>query len=238
MDITDAQLQPAQLLGADGRSDPVRGAWIAALQTALVKASTEEDFRSTLAFHHLVKEAEAFAAGLPDVAAQLHADDPKLYARNIWADWLCGDHPAVHRRRVLGEFADGDADAARRFLGSAKVLGEGVDTKNRDSVYFADVRGSMPDLVQAVGRALRIQPGEGKVASLMVPIPLGPGETADTMLTSKAHGGLAKLLEALRAARHPHRGSASRTTDAKLLLAGRFQGIGCAHEMWEPKVRL
>lgn len=85
------------------------------------------------------------------------------------------------------------------FLGSVKVLGEGVDTKNCDSVYWADVRGSMPDLVQAVGRALRMQPGEGKVASLVVPILLGPGETADNMLTSRAYGGLAKLLEALRA---------------------------------------
>ncbi|WP_412180995.1 Helicase associated domain protein [Streptomyces goshikiensis] len=85
------------------------------------------------------------------------------------------------------------------FLGSVKVLGEGVDTKNCDSVYWADVRGSMPDLVQAVGRALRMQPGGGKVASLVVPILLGPGETADNMLTSRAYGGLAKLLEALRA---------------------------------------
>ncbi|MFI6063445.1 Helicase associated domain protein [Streptomyces sp. NPDC051286] len=66
-------------------------------------------------------------------------------------------------------------------------------------MYWADVRGSMPDLVQAVGRALRMQPGEGKTASLVVPILLEPGETADNMLTSRAYGGLAKLLEALRA---------------------------------------
>ncbi|CAM5565791.1 Superfamily II DNA or RNA helicase OS=Streptomyces violarus OX=67380 GN=FHS41_007483 PE=4 SV=1 [Streptomyces violarus] len=33
----------------------------------------------------------------------------------------------------------------------------------------------------------------------MVPVLLGPGETADNMLTSRAFGGLAKLLEALRA---------------------------------------
>jgi hypothetical protein len=66
-------------------------------------------------------------------------------------------------------------------------------------VYFADVRGSMPDLVQAVGRALRMQPGEGKTASLVVPVLLAPGETPDSMLTSRAYGGLAKLLEALRA---------------------------------------
>ncbi|MFE0192969.1 Helicase associated domain protein [Streptomyces sp. NPDC058989] len=203
VDITDTQFQAALLLGAEGRSDRVRGARLAALQAALVKASAEENFRRTLVFHHVVKEAEAFAAGLPDVAAQLHAADPELYPRTIWADWLCGEHKPNHRRRVLGEFADGIATdgtvVEKGFLGSVKVLGEGVDTKNCDSVYWADVRGSMPDLVQAVGRALRMEPGEGKVASLVVPVLLGPGETADNMLTSRAFGGLAKLLEALRA---------------------------------------
>ncbi|MGW3660848.1 Helicase associated domain protein [Streptomyces sp. NPDC005151] len=203
VDVTDTQFQAAQLLGAEGRSDEVRGARLAALQTALVKASAEEGFRRTLVFHHVVKEAEAFAAGLPDVAAQLHDSDPELYPATIWADWLCGEHKPLHRRRVLGEFADGIATdgtvVEKGYLGSVKVLGEGVDTKNCDSVYWADVRGSMPDLVQAVGRALRMQPGEGKMASLVVPILLGPGETADNMLTSRAFGGLAKLLEALRA---------------------------------------
>lgn len=203
VDVTDTALQAAQLLGAEGRSAEVRGARLAALQTALVKASAEESFRRTLVFHHVVKEAEAFAAGLPDVAAQLHASDPALYPKTIWADWLCGDHKPLHRRRLLGEFAAGIATdgtvVEKCFLCSVKVLGEGVDTKNCDSVYWADVRGSMPDLVQAVGRALRMQPGEGKMASLVVPVLLGPGETADNMLTSRAYGGLAKLLEALRA---------------------------------------
>ncbi|GGU68160.1 helicase [Streptomyces lavendofoliae] len=203
VDVTDTALQAAQLLGAEGRSAEVRGARLAALQTALVKASAEEGFRRTLVFHHVVREAEAFAAGLPDVAAQLHASDPELYPKTIWADWLCGDHKPLHRRRLLGEFAAGVATdgtvVEKCFLSSVKVLGEGVDTKNCDSVYWADVRGSMPDLVQAVGRALRMQPGEGKMASLVVPVLLGPGETADNMLTSRAFGGLAKLLEALRA---------------------------------------
>ncbi|MFH9590115.1 Helicase associated domain protein [Streptomyces luteogriseus] len=203
VDITDTQLQAAQLLGVQGRSDEVRGARLAALQTALLKASADESFRRTLVFHHVVKEAEAFAAGLPGVAAQLHATDLELYPKTIWADWLCGDHKPNHRRRVLEEFAAGVATdgtvVEKGFLGSVKVLGEGVDTKNCDSVYFADVRGSMPDLVQAVGRALRMQPGDGKVASLVVPVLLGPGETPDNMLTSRAYGGLAKLLEALRA---------------------------------------
>ncbi len=203
VDVTDTALQAAQLLGAEGRSAEVRGARLAALQTALVKAAAEENFRRTLVFHHQIREAEAFAAGLPDIAAQLHAADPELYPKTIWANWLCGEHKPLHRRRLLGEFAAGIATdgtvVEKCFLCSVKVLGEGVDTKNCDSVYWADVRGSMPDLVQAVGRALRMQPGEGKVASLVVPVLLGPGETADNMLTSRAFGGLAKLLEALRA---------------------------------------
>ncbi|MDX3351536.1 MULTISPECIES: DEAD/DEAH box helicase [Streptomyces] len=203
VDITDTQLQAAQLLGVEGRSEQMRGARLAALQTALVKASAEEGFRRTLVFHHMVKEAEAFAVGLPDVAKRLHAADPELYPKTIWVDWLCGEHKPLHRRRVLGEFADGIATdgtvVEKTFLSSVRILGEGIDTRHCDSVYFADVRGSMPDLVQAVGRALRMQPGEGKIASLVVPVLLGPGETADNMLTSRAYGGLAKLLEALRA---------------------------------------
>lgn len=206
VDVTDTALQAARLLGVEGRTDQVRGARLAALQTALVKAAGEEGFRRTLVFHHLVKEAEAFAAGLPGVAARLRSEDPGRYPGAVWADWLCGEHRPLHRRRVLADFvagghptdgAGGGADKA--FLSSVRVLGEGIDTKHCDSVYFADVRGSMPDLVQAVGRALRMRPGEGKVASLVVPVLLGPGETPDSMLTSRAYAGLARLLEALRA---------------------------------------
>lgn len=201
VDVSDPAFQSAVLLGPEGRSDAVRGARLAALQAALVKAAADQGFRRTLVFHHLTKEAEAFAAGLPAVAARLRrasrTRSPE-YPREVWADWLCGQHPAPHRRRVLEAFADGRV-ADKAFLGSVRVLGEGVDTKECDSVFWADLRGSMPDLVQAVGRALRIRPGEGKVASLVVPVLLGPGETPDSMLTSRAYGDLARLLEALRA---------------------------------------
>ncbi|MFJ7154023.1 Helicase associated domain protein [Streptomyces sp. NPDC101118] len=219
VDVTDPAFQAALLLGADARSDAVRGARLAALQTAAVKAAAEEGLSRTLVFHHLTKEAEAFAAGLPRVAGRLRAagggEEARggrkgrggraaagrraaagpSYPREVWADWLCGEHRPLHRQRVLREFSG----AGNAFLSSVRVLGEGVDTRACDSVFWADLRGSMPDLVQAVGRALRIRPGEGKVASLVVPVLLGPGETPDTMLTSKAYGDLARLLEALRA---------------------------------------
>ncbi|MFC7795385.1 hypothetical protein [Streptomyces cinereoruber] len=139
VDVTDTQLQAVQLLGAQSRSEEVRGARLAALQTALMKASAEENLRRTLVFHGVIKEAEAFAVGLPGVAGQLHDADPELYPRTIWVDWLCGDHKPLYRRRVLTEFEDGiDEDGnvvEKAFLSSVKVLGEGVDTRRCNSVY-------------------------------------------------------------------------------------------------------
>ncbi|QQM38063.1 Helicase associated domain protein [Streptomyces liliifuscus] len=201
----------AALTSQDTSSPAVRGARLAAVQAGLMRAAVEERFRRVLAFHSRIGEAEAMAAGVPAVAARLAEDDPGTFpaAELVWANWLYGEHSPIHRRRVLEEFAsdflgaatsgDRDIPAVLRVLSSVRVLGEGVDTAECDAVLFADARGSMVDIVQMVGRALRMQPGAGKLATLIVPVFLGPDEDPDDMLTSDAYSTLTKVLEALRA---------------------------------------
>lgn len=177
---------------------------LAALQTAVLKTAAEHRLRRVLTFHHRTSEAEAFAGGLGRVAAALWEADAGSFAEPeaVWADWLCGEHRAVHRRQVLETFSAGvveDAVMELCVLSSARVLGEGVDTAACDAVVFVDARGSTPDVVQAVGRALRMHPGEGKVASLVVPVFLEPGEEPDEMLASRSYTHLVKVLTALRA---------------------------------------
>ncbi|MBT2386546.1 DEAD/DEAH box helicase [Streptomyces sp. ISL-11] len=207
VDIADPELHEARQAAGPG-SDVARGARLAALQTGVLTAATQENLRKVLAFHSKVSEAEAMAAGVVDVATRLREEDPRRFPQpeRVWADWLYGEHSPGHRRAVLTEFASDVIDdgqglrpAALRVLSSVKVLGEGVDTANCDAVAFCDARGSMVDIVQMVGRALRMKPGEGKIASLIVPVFLAPGESPDEMLTSEAYGALAKILEALRA---------------------------------------
>ncbi|MFI5756824.1 Helicase associated domain protein [Streptomyces sp. NPDC051569] len=205
VDIEDPQLQTVQLVGGAARTDAVRGARLAALQTAVLKTAAEQRLKRLLTFHYRTSEAEAFASGLSAVAKSLWESDGQTYPEPgvLWADWLYGEHKAQHRRRVLEEFAAGvtveGVVKERCVLASVRVLGEGVDTKNCDAVVFADVRGSTVDIVQAVGRALRMQPGEGKTASLVVPVFLGRDEEPDDMLASRAYGELVKVLTALRA---------------------------------------
>ncbi|WP_394427439.1 DEAD/DEAH box helicase [Streptomyces sp. SGAir0957] len=225
VDIRDPEYGHRAQLGSG--TERVRGARLAALQAGVLTAAARENLRKLLTFHSRVAEAEAMAAGIGEVATRLWEEDPRTYPdpKRVWSSWLHGEHPPAHRRAVLEEFAsdviehqeagavprqggrggrDGGGGmemlpAALRLLSSVKVLGEGVDTANCDSVAFCDVRGSMVDIVQMVGRALRMQPGQGKIASLVVPVFLGPDEDADNLLTSPAYGALAKVLEALRA---------------------------------------
>ncbi|RAJ67261.1 MULTISPECIES: DEAD/DEAH box helicase, partial [unclassified Streptomyces] len=208
VEIEDEELYQA-VQDAPLGTDPVRGARLAALQTGLLTAAADEKLRRILTFHSRVFEAEAMAAGVPAVAEQLHADDPGRFPApdRVWAQWLYGEHAPGHRQAVLREFASDflsrergrDVRAAVRVLASVKVLGEGVDTARCDAVAFMDTRGSMVDIVQMVGRALRIRPGEGKLATLVVPIFMRPGENPSEMLTSEAYSSLGKLLSALRA---------------------------------------
>jgi hypothetical protein len=68
-----------------------------------------------------------------------------------------------------------------------------------DSVALLDPKGAPHDIVQAIGRALRQKPGQGKLASLIVPVFLHPEERPEDMFTSGSYRPLVKVLEGLRA---------------------------------------
>ncbi|MDT0615960.1 DEAD/DEAH box helicase [Streptomyces lancefieldiae] len=124
----------------------------------------------------------------------------------VWSAWLCGDHLVSERREVLHQFANGIDAAGRRvhraFLASVRVLGEGVDITGErgvDSICFADTRGSQVELVQNIGRALRLnRDGSTKVARIIVPVFLEPGEDPTDMVASASFRPLVAVLQGLR----------------------------------------
>lgn len=124
----------------------------------------------------------------------------------VWSAWLCGDHLVAERREALRQFADGlDADnkrVHRAFLASVRVLGEGVDitgARGVEAICFADTRGSQVEIVQNIGRALRPNPdGTAKIARIIVPVFLQPGENPDDMVASASFRPLTAVLQGLR----------------------------------------
>ncbi|WP_393096703.1 Helicase associated domain protein [Streptomyces sp. LN325] len=196
LELQDPVVTPERLMGEERGSEEVRGQRLGALQAALLHTMAQHRLQTCITFHHRTIEAQAYAEGLERVAAKLHADRPETYPARVWADWLCGEHVPVHRREVLGSFG---STARRAVLSNCRVLGEGVDIRAVDSVALLDPKGAPHDIVQAIGRALRQKPGEGKLASLIVPVFLQPGEQPEDMFTSGSYRPLVKVLEGLRA---------------------------------------
>ncbi|MGW3115449.1 Helicase associated domain protein [Streptomyces sp. NPDC001091] len=124
----------------------------------------------------------------------------------VWSAWLCGDHLVTERREVIRQFANGIDAAGRRvhraFLASVRVLGEGVDITGErgvEAVCFADTRGSQVEIVQNIGRALRLnKDGSAKVARIIVPVFLEPGEDPTDMVASASFKPLVAVLQGLR----------------------------------------
>ncbi|MFF4139041.1 Helicase associated domain protein [Streptomyces mirabilis] len=196
LELQDPLVTPERLMGEDRHTEEVRGQRLGALQAALLHTMSQHGLQTCITFHHRTIEAQAYAEGLERVAAKLHADQPETYPAWIWADWLCGEHVPAHRRGVLGSFG---TTARRAILSNCRVLGEGVDIRAVDSVALLDPKGAPHDIVQAIGRALRQKPGQGKLASLIVPVFLQPGEKPEDMFTSGSYRPLVKVLEGLRA---------------------------------------
>ncbi|MFC0602336.1 DEAD/DEAH box helicase [Streptomyces palmae] len=196
LELQDPVVTPERLMGEDRHTEEVRGQRLGALQAALLHTMAQHNLQTCITFHHRTIEAAAYAEGLERVAKRLHADRPEKYPSEIWADWLCGEHVPERRRDVLGKFG---TTARRAVLSNCRVLGEGVDIRAVDSVALLDPKGAPHDIVQAIGRALRQKPGEGKLASLIVPVFLQPGEQPEDMFTSGSYRPLVKVLEGLRA---------------------------------------
>ncbi len=145
--------------------------------------------------------ASSIGAELYELEAGRHVPPER-----VWSAWLCGDHLVTERREALRQFANGiDAEGRRvhrAFLASCRVLGEGVDITGErgvEAICFADTRGSQVEIVQNIGRALRLnQDGSTKVARIIVPVFLEPGEDPTDMVASASYAGLVAVLQGLR----------------------------------------
>ncbi|MEE1928777.1 Helicase associated domain protein [Streptomyces sp. TRM 70351] len=222
---------PDPILGLS--EDALRGRRMALLQAALLEHAAQQNLHTTMVFHQRVEEAAAFAEQMPRTAAELYTAeasaaalaeaeelpaasiDAELYELDdgrhvppdqVWADWLCGDHPIAHRREVIHRFAGGINAQNRRvhraFLSSVRALGVGVDItglRGVEAVCIVGSRRSQVDIVQNIGRALRPNPdGRAKTARIIIPVFLQPGEDPKDMIASASYQPLVDILQALR----------------------------------------
>lgn len=157
---------------------------------ALVDAVRRHRVTRILTFHNRVAAARRFAARVQAIG---DVDGVPLHATAV-----DGTMPTAQIRRSLGRLAEPAAHARITVVASAKVLREGVDVPAVDAVLFADPRSSNVEIVQAVGRALRLHPGKQR-GTIVVPLPLTPDQDDDEQLAASSFGHIWRVLRGLRA---------------------------------------
>ncbi|MFF5265126.1 Helicase associated domain protein [Actinomadura viridis] len=192
--VTDPQLHRLLSPSADsaGQEPDLR---LLGVQVAVLRAAARHGLTRILTYHSRVAAARQVASQLGEVNALLPAQEQ---ATGLWARWIAGTQSVAVRRAILSEYRRHDP-AGVAVLANARVLGEGVDIPAVDAVAFADPKTSIIDSVQAVGRALRTGGRTDKVATIIVPVFVGPDADPENVLDGSAYRPLWMTLRALRA---------------------------------------
>jgi len=94
-------------------------------------------------------------------------NETKMDSKDIFIGCLSGSDNMAKRRSAVKQFEN----ARIGIISSAKIFNEGVDIKSCDAVLFADIKNSIIDIVQCIGRCLRKfikQPN--KIGHILIPL--------------------------------------------------------------------
>nr|WP_279221976.1 type ISP restriction/modification enzyme [Actinomyces wuliandei] len=130
-----------------------------------------------------------------------------IMERNRLLGWLSGEGVAepgassgTGRSQDNGG-GEGDADGAVscRVLSNARCLSEGVDVPALDAVMFLSPRKSQVDIVQSVGRVMRLAPGK-RYGYIILPVAIPTGMAPEDVLADNDTFRVVwEVLQALRA---------------------------------------
>jgi predicted helicase len=156
----------------------------AANHIALNKVMAEYHAKHAITFHSTINNAKAFKK---DHAAISGFDGQVVHVN--------GEQSASERLGTMNTFkASQDA-----IMTNARCLTEGIDVPNIDLVMFCDPKKSKIDIVQAAGRAMRIDKNNpDKQAVILLPVYFKDVQTMDSEIDESVFKDVKAILNALQ----------------------------------------
>ncbi len=165
-----------------------------AAQIGLFKAMKDYDLKRIISFHSRIKRAEIFAT---DIQNSIDFISKKQRPKGkIWTDFVSGKMSAHKRKTKLDQLKD-LSQGERGLLSNARCLSEGVDVPALDGVAFIDPKGSQVDIIQAVGRAIRLSQ-EKSVGTIFLPVFIQHGDDVESSILSSNFKPVWNVLNALK----------------------------------------
>ena len=163
-------------------------------QIGLLKAIKDWNLRRLISFHGRVKRAREFSEDIIQVGEWL--DDAHRPSSKLWAEYVSGEMPTIARRQKLKRLKDVGKDEIG-LLSNARCLSEGVDVPALDGVAFIDPRSSEIDIIQSVGRAIRLSENK-TMGTIVIPVFIEQTDNAKEALEASDFKPIWDVLEALK----------------------------------------
>ncbi len=177
-----SQLTQNNLFVTDDKESNVMEAGMVASLIALQKSMDEYGIHHTVSFHSSVNRAKKFK--------ELN-EKYRVNIESLQTFHVSGKTPTATRSAQIDLFAKSN----KALITNARCLTEGVDVPGIDAVLFADPKQSTVDIVQAVGRALRVS--EGKTFGYIIVPVIVEGNNLDNFESTESYQSILKIIRAL-----------------------------------------
>ncbi len=174
------------------------GCWHALSKRGPQFEGDNHPMRRAVAFSSTIKQSKAFTDAFPEIANEALEERAHRNAVKIEAQHVDGKTNVKVRSEAVAWLEEPPGQGVCRVLSNAKCLTEGVDVPALDAVLFLQPRKSIVDVVQAVGRVMRLAPDkEFGYVVLPVAIPAGVAPE-DALRNQKDYQVVWQVLQALR----------------------------------------
>ncbi len=164
---------------------------------------------------NLRASSKQYARYFNDVVSRYKEKEKAFLKKHFGREWNEDTYNSAHRLTVESRHIDGSMNATDkeelltwlkeepedhvcRILFNVRCLSEGVDVPSLDAVIFLAPRRSPVDVVQTVGRVMRIAPGK-KRGYVILPIAVPSGAAPDLILNNNREFGVVwEILNALK----------------------------------------
>jgi predicted helicase len=157
-----------------------------------------QPMRRAVAFSRTIKDSKRFVQQFHDIVEAYKDDHPDLDVLDVETDHVDGSFDAL-RRNALLEWLKEEHSGGARILSNARCLSEGVDVPALDAIMFLNPRNSQIDVVQSVGRVMRLAPDK-RFGYIILPIGIPANKTPeDALKDNEKYKVVWQVLQALRA---------------------------------------
>ncbi|GGA87317.1 helicase [Flavobacterium palustre] len=168
----------------------------------LVKSSDPNPMRRAVAFCSTIVTSQTITDTFNDVSDTYIDSLPKEFRDktvSVASKHIDGSMSATQRNELLGWLKDEPKDNECRVLTNVRCLSEGVDVPSLDSVMFLSARNSQVDVVQSVGRVMRLSEGK-QYGYIIIPVVVPANVSAEDALSDNERFKVVwSVLNALRA---------------------------------------